>query len=109
MQMQNTMNKNAHNYKCSFDKIEKQCPGFKVIAGPFVIRSQYKDLATIEQAAAVKVLKEQRRNNVDAKIVTSGRFAFVLRTEEGWVKEDDNRAGRYSDPSCVKAGRMAAS
>lgn len=70
----------------SIEHVEKKCPGFKVVAGPFdveVASSAWRS----EQAECRAALKLQRRAGVESKIVMWRGQAYVLRTAEGW-RED---------------------
>lgn len=90
-----TAQRPCQNHKVSFDKIENANPGFRVIAGPFNVESEFPKVAVLEKAACVRALRDQQRSDPRAKIVTVDRYAFVLRTIEGWRKER-SKAGRGS-------------
>lgn len=72
------------------DRLERWHPGFRVLAGPYVVvTKQGGPMEQAEQAACVRALRDQQRAGCEAKIVMVGAVAFVLRSAEGWRMKDD--------------------
>lgn len=86
-------------------RIEAQHPGMMVIAGPYAYKSSLPLIAKSEQASAVRELRQQRRSDPKAKLVTVGRHAWVLRTAEGWQYDS---ASKFQANLGIKAGKGGA-
>lgn len=68
--------------------VEKQCPGWKVIAGPLYVDSLVTEKRREDRTFARTVLDEQRRAGTPAKLVMFRGMGFVLRSAEGWKYKD---------------------
>lgn len=85
-------------------QIQKHYPGMKAIAGPYAVNSTLPQIAKSEQASCVRALRDQRRNDPKAKIITYGNFAWVIRSAEGWQYDRKNEKFR-DNVTGIKAGR----
>jgi hypothetical protein len=87
------------------ERVEALQPGMMVISGPYAVNSRTPGIATSEKAYAVRELKQQRLTDPKAKLVVVGRFAWVLRTAEGWKKDRSSEA--FKSDHGIKAWRGA--
>ncbi len=72
-------------------EIEAMMPGWKVLAGPFEVQHRMHSVACEAKLHCQRVLRDQQRAGIEAKIVMGRDGAWVLRTIEGWVNTDDER------------------
>lgn len=89
----------------SFAAVEKLHPGMKVIFGPFAVNSVYEKVTQAEKASAVRQYRQQREKDAGAKLVTVGKFAYVL-TREKCLKLD-NPADKYRADNGIRVKRRA--
>ena len=89
----------------SFSAVEKQHPGMKVIFGPFAVNSVYEKVTQAEKASAVRQYRRQLEKDAGAKLVTVGKFAYVL-TREEFIKLD-NPAEKYRTDTGIRVTRRA--
>lgn len=89
----------------SFSSVEKQHPGMKVIFGPFAINSVYEKVTQAEKASAVRQYRQQLEKDAGAKLVTVGRFAYVL-TSAKCIKAD-SPAEKYRSDTGIRVTRRA--
>lgn len=85
-------------------RIEAQHPGMMVISGPYAHMSSLPKIAKSERASAVRELRHQHTSDPKAKLVTVGRFAWILRTADGWKYDN---ASKFQSTLGIKAGRGA--
>jgi hypothetical protein len=89
----------------SFSSVEKQHPGMKVIFGPFAVDSVYEKVTQAEKASAVRQYRRQLEKDAGAKLVTVGKFAYVL-TREAFIKAD-SPAEKYRADTGIRVTRRA--
>lgn len=89
----------------SFSTVEKQYPGMKVIFGPFAIDSVYEKVTQAEKASAVRQYRQQLEKDAGAKLVTVGRFAYVLTSAE--CIKLDNPADKYRADNGIRVKRKS--
>lgn len=76
--------------RCPTARLEKHHPGYRVMAGPYVVFTKNGGpVERAEQAACVRALRDQQRAGCAAKIVMVGPVAYVLRSAEGWRDKAD--------------------
>lgn len=75
----------------------------KAIAGPYGVNSTEPKIAKHERASCVRALRDQRLTDPKAKIITFGRFAWVIRSAEGWKYDRSNE--KFRAVTGIKAGR----
>lgn len=91
----------------SFSTVEKQYPGMKVIFGPFAIDSVYEKVTQAEKASAVRQYRQQLERDTGAKLVTVGRFAYVLTSAE--CIKLDKPAEKYRADNGIRVKRTKTS
>lgn len=70
--------------------VERQVPGWRVIAGPFTVAASHRALRAEERASALRALEEQRKAGIESRLVMYRQQAYVLRTEVGWREQGKN-------------------
>ena len=91
----------------SFAAVEKLHPGMKVIFGPFAIDSVYEKVTQAEKASAVRQYRRQLEKDAGAKLVTVGRFAYVLTSAE--CIKLDKPAEKYRADNGIRVKRTKTS
>lgn len=89
----------------SFSSVEKQHPGMKVIFGPFAVDSVYEKVTQAEKASAVRQYRRQLEKDAGAKLVTVGKFAYVLTSAE--CIKLDSPAEKYRADTGIRVTRRA--
>lgn len=102
-----TLPRTTHNASDVDAKIAKTHPGMRAIAGPFAVNSTTTTIAMSERASCVRSLRDQQKNDPTAKIIVLGRFAWVIRSEAGWLFNDpEKQRARYKGELGIRGGRM---
>jgi hypothetical protein len=70
-------------------RVERQCPGESVIAGPFWVDHHCSTARREERRMAVKALLGQRQAYAEARMVMLSGRAFVLRPTKGWLLQGE--------------------
>lgn len=65
--------------------VERLCPGWKVLAGPFNVSLRSVEHKKREEKLAAKMLLEARVKGLECRLVMYSGRAFVMRTAKGYI------------------------
>jgi hypothetical protein len=68
--------------------VEKRCPDWRMMAGPFEVQLGSKNYQQTEQRMALKAKRDALAGGLTAKIVMYQGRAFVMRPAEGYIDRD---------------------
>ena len=68
--------------------VEKRCPGWRLLAGPFEVHRGSVDYQQNEQRMALRAKRDALAGGMEAKIIMYQQRAFVMRPAKGYIDRD---------------------